>query len=86
MKIPHKGDPCGDFEGALPRSSVLDTLYRHKINIYHKDDGSVEISTNDWIESHSFPDLVGGIEIRQIARSFGLPVTDFYILAKNKAH
>ena len=86
MKLLNKGDPHGDFEGALPRSSVLDVLFRHKVNVSQKTDGSVEISTNDWVETHSLPDLVGGIVIKQISRSFGIPLVDFYFLAKKKAH
>lgn len=86
MKLPNKNDPHGDFEGALPRSSVLDTLYRHKVDIKHLGDGSVELSTAEWIETHHFPELVGGLVIRALANNFGIPLVDFYTLAKRMAH
>ena len=74
MKLPHREDPQGNSGGALPRPWVLDVLFRHRINVSHNADGTVEMSDDDWIETHALPEMVGGNEIRQIARAFSINI------------
>ena len=78
MKLPPKNDPHGDAEGALLRGQVLDALFRHGITVRHADDGTVTVETDDVVEIVILPDLVGGLMIRHLSRTLGIPITDFY--------
>lgn len=80
MKLPHPSDPHGDAEGSLPRSMVLDTLYRNGVSVQRDsdDDSTCRLEKGDILEIHDLPPIVGGVEIRQIARNFDIELVDFY--------
>lgn len=79
MKLPHTDDPHGDKEGALPRSQILEVLYQNKISITHDENSDmVDLETEDEILAIDLPDIVGGLVVRKLARTFKIDITDFY--------
>lgn len=79
MKLPTADDPHGDREGALPRDRILEVLYRHGVSVIHDEDGDVVLRRGSRLEVQQLPDPVGGLLIRQLARTFEIPLVAFYV-------
>ncbi|MCI0562115.1 MAG: hypothetical protein MN733_26815 [Nitrososphaera sp.] len=87
MKLPFKGDPGGDAEGALLRADVLEVLFEYGVSVSPgKEDDSASLEKGDIVEVQNLPQVVGGKMIRYLARKFEIPITAFYISRKSKLH
>jgi len=87
VKLPHKGDPGGDAEGALERRNVLDALHQQGVTIAPREDGLTDLSKPgvDPI-SLDLSDPVSGTTIRYIARALELDRLKFYTYRPKGLH
>lgn len=84
MKLPSKGDPGGDAEGALLRANVLEVLFEYGVSISPGEkDGPTELEKGDTLEIQYLPPVMGGRMIRYLARKFEIPITAFYTSRKS---
>lgn len=84
MKLPPRGDPKGEMDGALPRPQVLDALFRMGVAISSMDEETALLSQDEAVEMARLPPLVTGSVIRHLARAFAIPVTEFYFPPREK--
>lgn len=86
MKLPHKDDPHGDKEGALPRSVVLDVLFQHGVSVTPTAEGYAKLRKEDMLVVFDLPEVIGGLMVRKLARTFAIDITDFYFHNTQRRH
>lgn len=78
MYVP-KFDPYAEQQGALPRSCVLDCLYRHQVDVTHDGiDGIVIFSCGSLSALTNLPPLVGRAMIKMLSTELQIPLTEFH--------
>ena len=82
MKRPASSEQI-DLEGCLPRSHVLDALYRANVDVSHLRDGMVRLEKDINLCVVYLDDPVGGLTVRELRRKFDL---DLEFLLSNRLH
>ena len=72
-----------DLEGCLPRSQVLDALYKASVDVTHLMDGMVRLEKDLELLVVYLDDPVGGLTVRDLRRKFDL---DLEFLLSNRLH
>jgi len=67
-----------DIEGCLPRSVVLNALYKARVNVTHLMDGRVSLEKELELLIVPLDDPVGGLMVRNLIRRFDLNLEDIY--------
>jgi hypothetical protein len=88
MRLPPAGDPGGDAEGALPRSTVLEVLHRLRVSITPdpSDPDVTLLELGNASYAQALPATVGGRLIKAICRNLGLDPLEFYNAHRDGYH
>lgn len=78
MKIPHKDDPGGDKECAVPLNVVLSVLEANDVQVIELEPGIFTLSNSEEVDAQAFGAMVGGLAVKRLARLFSIPLIEFY--------